>query len=36
MPNLAEDLQVMSAVLSGVAGATAGQYREILNAPAAK
>jgi hypothetical protein len=36
MPNLSEDLQVMTALLSSLAGTTSGEYREILDAPTAK
>jgi hypothetical protein len=36
MPNLAEDPQAMTALLSGLAAATAGEFREILNAPPPK
>ena len=36
MPNLSEDLKVMSALLSALAAETSGEFREILNAPKAK
>ncbi len=36
MPNLSEDLKVMSALLSALASATGGEYREIVSAPKPK